>query len=280
MQYLKKERFEDESLSWTRTPIGQAIRAIRREGVRTPHEEVSGSNPYDIGDVERVWDGPAAHRAQETIKPVTKGPEAEFKMEYRDVHGTVSRRNISNLEFRDEFGILYLTAFCHRARDSRSFRVDRILSLTALTGEVRQVDPKQLARRALGLDIPDRILEEFEPSLEIIALIAKGRASAEVLLPTICLAAVARHIMSQSQNFDDVAPYRMQTHVARLRLKTCTLEIAAARMARLAPPMRRELTALTEHILDLIPEKKRKLGDQLLALLESQPTSEGDITPA
>jgi DNA polymerase-3 subunit epsilon len=53
----------------------------------------------------------------------------EVRMRYVDAHGQETERLIRPYRVQEQRGLLYLTAYCHRAADLRTFRLDRIVEL-------------------------------------------------------------------------------------------------------------------------------------------------------
>jgi len=53
-----------------------------------------------------------------------------FHIEYEDYSGKKSSRDIEINSFLEDYGKLYIYAYCHKANDTRQFLVDRIVSIT------------------------------------------------------------------------------------------------------------------------------------------------------
>jgi hypothetical protein len=116
------------------------------------------SNRKAQGKPYREWEsvnaGPGslaeAHTGHSTLSPdTTFAEEGDFKdipiaaadriwrLDYEDVHGEDTTRDITLRALREKRDHYYLLAFCHTRKSMRSFRLDRILSATDLiTGEV------------------------------------------------------------------------------------------------------------------------------------------------
>ncbi len=58
----------------------------------------------------------------------------EVRMRYVDARGQETRRLIRPYRVQEYRGLLYLTAYCHRAEDLRTFRLDRIVELVPEAG--------------------------------------------------------------------------------------------------------------------------------------------------
>jgi len=58
----------------------------------------------------------------------------EVLMRYVDARGQETERLIRPLRIQEQRGLLYLTAYCHRAENLRTFRLDRIVELIAEVG--------------------------------------------------------------------------------------------------------------------------------------------------
>lgn len=50
-------------------------------------------------------------------------------IKYSKYHGEQSVRQISNIQYSDEFGENYIEAFCHKRQENRTFKISRILSI-------------------------------------------------------------------------------------------------------------------------------------------------------
>lgn len=50
-------------------------------------------------------------------------------IKYSKYHGEQSVRQISNIQYSDEFGENYIKAFCHKRQENRTFKISRILSI-------------------------------------------------------------------------------------------------------------------------------------------------------
>jgi DNA polymerase-3 subunit epsilon len=55
--------------------------------------------------------------------------QGEVRMRYVDARGQETERLIRPYHVREQRGLLYLTAYCHRAESLRTFRLDRIVEL-------------------------------------------------------------------------------------------------------------------------------------------------------
>jgi hypothetical protein len=65
----------------------------------------------------------------------------EVTIEYVKYDGEISTRKISELEFSDEFGDEYITAFCHMRGERRTFKISRIRTVDGVSSVSREVLP-------------------------------------------------------------------------------------------------------------------------------------------
>lgn len=63
--------------------------------------------------------------------------DSEIEIVYTKYDGTVSKRVLSNINYSDEFGPGYISAFCHKRQEQRTFKIDRICKVEVLSDEKR-----------------------------------------------------------------------------------------------------------------------------------------------
>lgn len=61
--------------------------------------------------------------------------DSEIEIVYTKYDGTVSKRILSNIGYSDEFGPGYISAFCHKRQEYRTFKIDRICMVDVLSVE-------------------------------------------------------------------------------------------------------------------------------------------------
>lgn len=65
---------------------------------------------------------------------IQKAIDGKLRIEinYRKSDGTPSVRTLSNVRISDEYGDDYISAFCHKRNEQRTFKISRISSVTIL----------------------------------------------------------------------------------------------------------------------------------------------------
>ena len=78
-------------------------------------------------------------------KAITSGSKVTIK--YVKFDGCLSTRTISELEYSDEFGDDYISAFCHMRQERRTFKISRIREIDGISSitEIRTVGVKKSA---------------------------------------------------------------------------------------------------------------------------------------
>ena len=78
-------------------------------------------------------------------KAITSGSKVTIK--YVKFDGSLSTRTISELEYSDEFGDDYISAFCHMRQERRTFKISRIREIDGISSitEIRTVGVKKSA---------------------------------------------------------------------------------------------------------------------------------------
>lgn len=56
----------------------------------------------------------------------------KVKIKYKKYGGECSERQISNIQYSDEFGEDYISAYCHLRQENRTFKIDRIESIDGI----------------------------------------------------------------------------------------------------------------------------------------------------
>ena len=59
---------------------------------------------------------------------------ATIEISYRKNDGSLSIRKLSDIEYSDEFGYSYISAFCHMRNETRTFKISRISNVVFLSG--------------------------------------------------------------------------------------------------------------------------------------------------
>lgn len=59
---------------------------------------------------------------------------ATIEIGYTKNDGTTSVRKLSDVEYSDEYGRTYISAFCHMRKEQRTFKISRISYVTFLSG--------------------------------------------------------------------------------------------------------------------------------------------------
>jgi hypothetical protein len=90
---------------------------------------------------------PRMDRGEEVAfdSPTEPAEGQSFTIVYRDASGAESTRRISVWGVRRDRGVMTLVARCHERKATRMFRVDRILTIADLHGEVHHSPPAFLA---------------------------------------------------------------------------------------------------------------------------------------
>ena len=56
-----------------------------------------------------------------------------IEIDYEKYDGEQSHRSISNIQYSDEYGDDYISAFCHLRGEDRTFKIDRILKINGVS---------------------------------------------------------------------------------------------------------------------------------------------------
>lgn len=56
-----------------------------------------------------------------------------LEIDYEKYDGEQSHRSISNIQYSDEYGDDYISAFCHLRGEDRTFKIDRILKINGIS---------------------------------------------------------------------------------------------------------------------------------------------------
>lgn len=59
---------------------------------------------------------------------------ATIEIEYTKGDGTSSIRKLSDVQFSEEYGDMYISAFCHMRQEQRTFKISRIKKVIFLSG--------------------------------------------------------------------------------------------------------------------------------------------------
>lgn len=130
-RHIRKSRSDVEQAHSDR--VQREISSLHRLGGRSfPAERPSRS-----GGAQRAT---ASKRHQKPTKPtihLTLEAGTTYDLTYEAADGNVSRRKVRFTGMTHEDGTQYLSAYCFKAKAPRTFRVDRIVSLTdSETGEI------------------------------------------------------------------------------------------------------------------------------------------------
>jgi len=103
-----------------------------------------------------------------------------FHIEYEDYSGKKSSRDIEINSFLEDYGKLYIYAYCHKANDHRQFLVDRIVSIT-FDGNIIKNPVEFLWDRYKNSE-PYKLQQALaEHKDEILALVFLARADGKML---------------------------------------------------------------------------------------------------
>lgn len=78
-------------------------------------------------------------------KAINSGNKVTIK--YVKFDGSLSTRTISELEYSDEFGDDYITAFCHMRQERRTFKISRIREIDGISS-ITEVKPIGITKSA------------------------------------------------------------------------------------------------------------------------------------
>lgn len=62
--------------------------------------------------------------------------QKDITIEYIKYDGTKSMRTLSNVRYSDEYGNSYITAYCHKRNEERTFKISRIQSVDGISAMI------------------------------------------------------------------------------------------------------------------------------------------------
>lgn len=144
---------------------------------RLPGEEIRALPPADDSEM-------AATAPSDVPDDVDSFAGLAFSIEYVDAEGQPSHRRVTAQAIEARYGRAYLRAFCHERQAARTFRADRIRSLTDLRDGRTYDDPIAYLRQLAGDRVPstaseappdgqDRAFERCRDGIRILMFLAR-----------------------------------------------------------------------------------------------------------
>lgn len=92
--------------------------------------------------------------------------KATIEVSYIKSDSTASVRRLSEISYSEEYGNLYIDAFCHLRHERRSFKINRISKLTFISGSEKAVPAPHNPKKPYVFNPNKRIFHIYTKTID------------------------------------------------------------------------------------------------------------------